>query len=141
MSIGFPKPIKGTALLASRDRRATRKAHEDREMQAAKKRDGHVCRFPRCEFKSKDLPIDPAHAFKHRGIGGNPKGDLTSRELIVSLCRAHHGLLDAHEIEIDAMTTRMADGPLMFSARHRETGRMQCIAVEKSIGVSEARAL
>ena len=28
--IGFPKPIKGTALLASRDRRATRKAHEDR---------------------------------------------------------------------------------------------------------------
>lgn len=108
-------------------------------MQAAKKRDGHVCRFPRCEYKAKDLPIDAAHAFQHRGSGGNPKGDLTERKLICSLCRAHHGLLDAHEIAIDAMTDRLADGPLMFSARHRETGRMQCVAVEKAIGISESR--
>lgn len=139
------KPARGTALLESRDRRAKRTAAEQKAMQAALKRDGRKCRFPACEFRSKRLPIDPCHAFQHRGMGGDPSGERTSRALIVSLCRAHHGQLDwgvgATEIQIEALTPERADGPLAFYRRHPETGRMEHVASEVRIGVSEMRGL
>lgn len=137
----FAKPMRGESLLASRRRRAERVAHEQREMQAALKRDERRCRFPACEFKSKKLPIDPCHAFGHRGAGGNPDGTRTSRELVVALCRAHHGQLDSFQIAIGALSAQMADGLLAFFKKNPETGRMEHVASEVRRGVSETRGL
>jgi hypothetical protein len=135
--ISLAKPTRGTALLEHRQRRAELVQHERREMQAAKKRDGNKCRVPYCEFASMKLPIDVAH-MRHRGMGGNPKGDRTERRLLVTLCRRHHGLYDGAELEIEPMTAALMDGPLLF-AQLSESGHMETFAVERSIGVSETR--
>ena len=108
-----PKPAKGSALLASRERRAGRTAHEVEKMAQAKVRDGFQCRVPRCEYRSKDLPIDPAHKV-HRGMGGDPRGTRTERETIISLCRVHHGEYDHGDLEIDPLTDREFDGPCEY---------------------------
>jgi hypothetical protein len=125
-----PKPIKGTALLERRERRATLRAHEQKEMQAAKARDRHVCRWPACEFRSRDLPIDACHAVKHRGPGGDVTGERTQRHLIIALCRIHHSLLDAHELRIEPLTAAVFDGPVAFYRKHPDTGRWQHLASE-----------
>lgn len=134
----LPKPVKGTALLASRQRRADRVAHEQREMQAALKRDERKCRVPRCEFAGKKLPIDPCH-LTHRGSGGNPSGDRTRRDLIVSLCRVHHGLFDAAQMDVRPQTDAQADGPLDFLML-AESGRMEVFASERVGWVSVERS-
>ncbi len=136
----FFKPIRGVALLARREKRAVTVKLEQQAMQAAKKRDGGKCRWPRCEYAKKQLPIDAAHFIQHRGIGGDPTGRRTaSKALIVSLCRIHHSLFDLAEIDIQPLTDAHADGPLLFYVRDKETGAFQHVASERSIGVSEAR--
>lgn len=102
MRIGFPKPMRGSALLERKERRANVKAHETREMQAALKRDGRKCRWPGCngKYRGLTLPIDACHQ-KHRGSGGNPDGTRTTRQTIISLCRRHHGLWDSGLIKIE----------------------------------------
>lgn len=134
----FFKDPRGTALLHSRARRAERTAHEQREMQAALKRDGRVCRWPACEYRTKDLPIDPCHVFQHRGMGGDPSGDRTRQDLIMAACRMHHGLIDNGTCEVHALTDKGTDGPVMFFKKHPETGRMEHVATETRIGVSVA---
>lgn len=46
MHTTFPKPVKGAALLASRQRTAERKAAEQKHMQKARRRDCGICRWP-----------------------------------------------------------------------------------------------
>jgi hypothetical protein len=133
----FPKPMRGESLLASRQRRADRTAQEQREMQAALKRDGRQCRFPRCPFASKKLPIDPCHE-THRGIGGDPKGTRTTRATVLSLCRIHHGMWDRGEIDCQPLTSRGFNDCTSFFTR-AESGRFECIATETKIGVSTRR--
>jgi hypothetical protein len=82
-------------------------------MRAAKTRDGHRCRVPRCEYRRQGMPIDACH-LTHRGMGGNPSGDRTTRDQIVSLCRIHHGLLDQGLMHVEPLTSAIADGPLEF---------------------------
>ncbi len=136
--VSFPKPLRGECLLERRERKAELTRHEQRGMQAAKKRDGGVCRWPRCYYhKHRGIPVDACHMV-HRGAGGNPSGDRTQRHLIVTLCRIHHGQYDAAKIEIEPLTEQHADGPLAFYAQS-ESGRMECVAVEKTIGISEQR--
>ncbi len=138
MSIGFPKPAKGTALLERRQRRADLVAHEQREMQAALQRDGRKCRVPRCEYAPRKLPIDPCH-LKHRGMGGDPSGERTERKTVISLCRVHHGQYDNGGLAIEPLTADVFDGPAAFY-RENESGRMDCIGVETRIGVSVERS-
>ena len=131
----FAKPIRGTALLARRDRTATRKRAEQAIMQAAKKRDGYVCRWPGCAMKTRRLPMDVCHLI-HRGMGGNPSGSRTATTAtLICLCRHHHGLLDANLIQVDRETKKIADGPLSFYER-TESGRFELVAIETRIGVS-----
>ena len=117
-----PKPKRGTALLKKRERRRELVAHEQKEMRAAKRRDGGKCRFPRCPHK--DLPVDAAHLrSQHRAIGGNPAGDRTSRAAVISLCRWHHGEYDTALIKIEFLTPdQQFDGPCAYFVRHQETG-------------------
>ena len=108
-------------------------------MREAKKRDGGKCRWPRCEFAAKKLPIDACH-LTHRGMGGDKGGTRTMRHQLVSLCRAHHGLFDACEIDVQPLTTEGTDGPVMFSVIDPEwSGAWLHIASESRIGVSEPR--
>jgi hypothetical protein len=134
------KEPRGTALLASRQRRADRVAAEQKEMQAALIRDGRVCRWHACEFKGRKLPIDPCHQ-NHRGSGGNPDGTRTTRATVISLCRAHHGLWDATEIDILPQTPDGFDGPVDFLVKNGETGVYEVFASEERRGVSVERGL
>lgn len=136
--IGFPKPIKGAALLERRERSASRRSNEQKIMQQAKRRDGNVCRIPRCEYRTKDLPIDCCH-MRHRGAGGNPSGDRTVTPLLFAACRIHHGLYDRGELDVQPQTDRGADGPMDWLMPNPITGRMEVFASEKSIGVSVER--
>lgn len=135
-----PKPPKGSAFMERKGRRAQRIQVEHSEMQAAKKRDGFRCRWPGCngKFKGLDLPIDACHGIAHRGPGGNPDGSRTKQAVIISLCREHHRQLDGHEIEIHPLTSAVFDGPVSFHVRCEESGVMQHVASETSIGVSVA---
>lgn len=133
-----PKPVKGSGWLASKERSAARKAHERREMEAAKKRDMGKCRWPLCPYAAKKMPVDAAHIFQHRGLGGDKGGTRTERKLCAALCRIHHSLLDRGELEIEALTAQMADGPLAFFSR-TESGRMEQVASESRVGVSVTR--
>ncbi len=132
MTLAFPKPTKGTALIERRQRRLKRVAQEQNAMKGAKARDGQQCRNPKCPFKALKLPVDPCHAWRHRGMGGNPKGDRTETKLIVSGCRGCHSLMDAGEIQVEPLDMeRMADGPLAWYRKHHETGRLEHYATER----------
>jgi hypothetical protein len=134
------KPVKGTALLGSRQRRSDRVAAEQREMQAALKRDERKCRVPRCEHVSKKLPIDPCHMRgDHRGMGGNPTGDRTTRDRIFAGCRAHHGLYDADLLDAIPQTAAGANGLMDWYHRAKQSDPWEHFASEKRIGVSETR--
>lgn len=132
-----PKPMKGAALLASRERRAVHVRDEQREMQAAKRRDGHKCRWPSCAYAKRDLPIDACHLV-HRGMGGDPKRTRTTRDQIWAACRIHHGLYDRGEIDVQPLTSAGTDGPLAFY-RRAGSGRLEHVATEVRIGVSVTR--
>lgn len=148
-SLGYSslqKPVRGSALLDQRKRRAQAIAHEQGELQAALKRDHRKCRWPGCNGKHHGLtlPIDPCHlrqpdGTKHRGMGGDRTGERTDRRYIAALCRRHHGLLDAQEIDIVTLTDAGADDCLAFYAKHPETGKVEHIATETRVGVSVPR--
>jgi hypothetical protein len=139
--VSLQKPLRGTALIARRQRRLDRVSAEQQVLQAALKRDGRRCRNPRCGFKtSLKLPVDPCHAFEHRQMGGNPTGDRTAEtRLIISLCRGCHGLHGAGELSIEPLGVEWCDGPVSFFQKHPETGRMEHLATETRIGVSSTR--
>lgn len=134
------KPAKGSALLLRRINRKAVVAHEKKEMRAALVRDGHQCRFPRCEVRG--LPIDPCH-LQHRGMGGNPKGDRTERKTVIALCRIHHGWYDQGELDIEPLTPELFDGPCdwyVFSTVEYPIRRLHW-ATESRIGISETRGV
>jgi hypothetical protein len=94
------KPLRGTAVLERRERRAALKRHEDAEMRAAKKRDGYRCRVPRCKYRRDNLTMHAAH-LRHRSMGGNPTGDRTTRDQLITLCARHHGEFDAGRLMME----------------------------------------
>lgn len=134
--VTFAKPLKGTATLERRQRRADVTSHERREMDAAKRRDHGKCRVPRCEYAPKKLRIDACHQI-HRGMGGNPAKDRTTRATVISLCVVHHGLYDRGELDIEPLTDQHFDGVCAFYAVDGQ--RREHYATERIIGVSEPR--
>lgn len=124
------KPKKGSALLASRARRAGRVAAEQKVMQEAKRRDGHQCRVPACEYRPKRLRIEAAHLV-HRGMGGDPRGTRTTRAGLISLCVIHHAEFDAGQLTILPLTERGTDGPCSFT--------LEDTRFERTVGVPETR--
>lgn len=129
--VTFTKPLKGTALLVRRDKRAVRVHSEQSVMRAAKQLDGHKCRVPLCEFAKRDMPIDACHVI-HRGSGGNPKGDRTTLESVFAACRIHHGMYDRGELPVKFLDTKLGTrGPMAF---------LRFVAgVQVLIGISEPR--
>lgn len=136
--MNLAKPLRGAYLLERRERRSAVVAAEQKAMQAALVRDGRKCRWPACEHRTMKLPIDPCHR-RHRGMGGNPAGDRTERASIISLCRVHHGLYDAHLLEIEPLGAEGFDGLCAFYLRDVETGHLDHVATERRIGESVTR--
>lgn len=133
-----PKPPRGSHWLAGRKRRAARTAAEQKEMQAALRRDERRCRRVRCPYMRHKPVVDPAHMV-HRGMGGDPKGTRTTRATVISLCRVHHGLYDTDKLRIFPLTPEDFDGPCDYHEQDPETGEWRHIGTESRVGVSVAR--
>lgn len=134
--VTFPKPMRGDAMLARRARRAELTKHEAAEMDAAKKRD-RGCRWPGCPFVRMNLTLHAAHLV-HRGMGGNPAGDRTTRAGLITFCSRHHGMFDRVDIDVLPRTERGTDGPCDYYVTSPHTGRLEILYSESSIGVSVA---
>lgn len=130
-----PKPKKGDARLDLATKRRDRKALEDATMRAAKDRDGHRCRFPWCQFRH--LRVEACHEV-HRGMGGNPKGDRTTRAALITFCIRHHQAWDHAEFDARPMTPQGFDGPVEFYERNAR-GDWEVFAAERIIGISVVR--
>ena len=139
MGTATPKPMRGMSLVKRRQTRASAAKAEQKSMQAALARDGKQCRLPGCAYKKLKVTVDPCHMV-HRGMGGNPKGDRTTRAMVIALCRVHHGIYDAGDIRIEPLTAQDFDGPCEFYMRG-DNGKFFHIATEKRIGVSVAVGL
>jgi hypothetical protein len=137
--VTFPKPLRGEYRLECTGKKRSRKLAEDKTMAQAKRRDGNKCRWPRCVYK--ELVIECAH-LDHRKMGGNPAGDKTQRHKLIALCVRHHDQFDGRalpDIAIEPVNAKDGtDGPCAYYVRG-ESGRMEHVATEKYIGVSEAR--
>lgn len=134
-----PRPPRGEYRLKQRGKKRSRKLAEDKAMADAKRRDGNKCRWPRCHYK--DLAVECAH-LEHRKMGGNPAGDKTQRHKLIALCVRHHDQFDGRTVpDIDITPVNSAqgtDGPCVYYQRG-ESGRMEHVATEKWIGISETR--
>lgn len=111
-------------------------------MEAAKKRDGHKCRWPHETKEEADVcrmfSLHAAH-LNHRGMGGDPELVRTKRELLVSMSTRCHDRFDGR---IGTPGTRRfvyldpkkkADGPMACEVKRG--GQWVEIGREISIGV------
>jgi hypothetical protein len=67
-------------------------------------------------------------------MGGNPAGDRTTLETIISLCRRHHHLYDHFQLDIEQLEP--AKGFRGLCAYYLDG---EHIATEKIVGVSTTR--
>ena len=115
------KPSRTARKLKERKDRADRKTAERTSKTAAKKRDGRGCRFPLCGchamgWKPESRP-ESSHD-KHKGMGGNPRGDRSKSELLITLCRHRHqdGAVSRHKgtLRTRYLTEKANDGPVAW---------------------------
>lgn len=69
-------------------KRTKQTSKEDAIMRSVRLEDRY-CRMPMCGCHKMKLRLDVSHS-NHRGMGGNPKGDRTTRETLILLCSARH---------------------------------------------------
>lgn len=97
-------------------RRAEWKTREDKEKKTVRLRDKR-CRFPLCECKRYGLQLHVSH-LRHKGMGGNPKGDRSVPALMLLLCvwRHQQGRIAIHRgtLRWVALTEAGADGPIKW---------------------------
>lgn len=135
--IAFPKPARGSALLARRQQKSERDKYERQQKALVRKRD-RWCRWPACEYRraGMEIPLEVAHV-RDKSLGGSSE----ARQLIY-LCRLHHqGPCSLHSKDLAIVPLDMqlgTDGPCLFQQRN-QWGRLETIAVERTIGISEAR--
>ncbi len=110
----------------NKQRHDERKAEEQKEMDAVRKRDPG-CRFPLCGCRRLRFVLDVSHQ-QHRGIGGNPAGDRTDTALMVLVCRPRHRgnffSVDRGTVEWRALTDKGADGPISWHISYDEIRRL-----------------
>lgn len=135
----FPKPAKGTALLEKRAKRREVENFEKAEKAKVRKRD-RECRWPRCQCKRLTrIPTEVAH-LNDKGIGGDHGVRSTADQMMLLCVLRHQGACSLHsgDCRIEPQTEQGTNGPCDFYER-AESGRMELIASERSIGVSEMR--
>jgi hypothetical protein len=107
----FPKDPPGTFRRERRARKRSLTANEKAIMAEAVALDGGRCRYPRCPHRS--LVVVACHVI-HRGMGGNPQGDRTRVDLLISFCVIHHRLYDEGKLDFDQKTAAGTRGPCVF---------------------------
>ncbi len=128
-----PQPKPSTPLVLERKaRKQERSTHEDFIKREAKRRDGRICRWPRCEFRKVIQPIDGAHVFQAKGMGGDPLGLRSERKHVMALCRLHHRAQEKHDLDVEALTPDLADGACAF---YDNRGARYMVAQETAIGI------
>src|SRR5688572_4716982 len=83
------KPSRTARVKATLKTRTDRKTTEDKNKRAAKKDDGYKSRFAWCGCKGLGLRIESSHQ-RHKGSGGNPAGDRSTPEGLLTLCVHRH---------------------------------------------------
>lgn len=110
------KPSRTARKKAEKKKKTDRKTKERQSMDVARKAD-RGCRFPLCGCKKLGLRVEVAH-LRHRGMGGNPKGDRTQPDNVISLCthRHQHGAVSLHKgtLRIEPLTDAGTRGPVAF---------------------------
>lgn len=111
-----PKPAKGTALIARRDRRKILDAYETVEKRKVRLRD-QFCRWPSCDYCSryKHLTLHVAHV-NDKGMGGDHGLRSTADQMILLCALRHAGPTSLHSghCRITPITDRGTDGPCQY---------------------------
>lgn len=130
------KPARGDFRRERLARADAERSQRDANKRLSKKRDGFKCRWP--HVCRKGDPLESAHLV-NLSQGGS---DETSN--LITLCQSIHngqrGSLHSQERHIEPLTDMGADSVCAFYERHPETGRVECVAIERVIGISEARS-
>lgn len=99
-------------------RRRPERAPERAAKLAAKTRDKWRCRWEGCAVEGRGL-VHSAH-LTAKGMGGDPRGRVSDQARdYVTLCPAHHRLLDTHVFDA-FVTLARGDGPVEFRRRGRD---------------------
>lgn len=129
--IAFPKPERGSHVLAREAKRAEYEKDLDAAKKTAKLRDGMRCRWPETH-KCRGL-LEGAH-LEDASLGGAP-----APENIISLCAWIHRrgprTIHGKHLKVEPETERGTDGPCAFYRREQLTDPWTCVGVEIAIGV------
>lgn len=124
------KPSRTARKKAQLATRVERRTKEDREKAKVRRRD-KFCRFPLCGCRKLKLRLEVSHQ-EHKGIGGNPKGDRSTADLLILLCdhRHQYGAVSRHKgtMRTRALTTAGMNGPVAWdvdlNALRRRAGHL-----------------
>lgn len=90
---------------------------EDRNKTLARKRDGWMCRFPRCVCHSLRLHPEAAHVDGDKGMGGD-HGERSHYSQLLCLCPPRHkeSRISLHQqtLRIEFLTSKKANGPIRW---------------------------
>lgn len=119
----FVKDPKGTTTLEHRKTSRGRKATENTNKDKVRHRDHRRCRFPQCGCRRRGWRLEVSHD-RHKGIGGNPKGDRSETPGLILMCLPRH---QTSRFSRHAMTIRNVyltdagnDGPIAWQIKRSE---------------------
>jgi hypothetical protein len=99
------------------------RSRESENKKEARRRDGYRCRFPLCGCHrlklSLEARLEVSHQ-THKGAGGNPTGDRSTPDRLLTLCshRHQHGAVSRHRgtLRARALTAAGMNGPVAWEA-------------------------
>jgi hypothetical protein len=111
------KPSKFEAQVAKEKTKTDRVDKESANKSKARKRDGWMCRFPRCFCHVKRLHPEVCH-LDHKGSGGDPSGEKSKMHLLICLCQPRHRTsrlsLHAVTLRVEALSAAGMNGPVRW---------------------------
>lgn len=112
-----PKPTKMQSRVQKADTKQSRVEHEDRNKTKARKRDGWMCRFPRCVCHRLRLHPEVAHTV-NKAMGGNPDGEKSDVSKLICLCPPRHqeSRISLHRgtLKVETLTAKGTNGPVRW---------------------------
>jgi hypothetical protein len=118
MPATLTKPSREERKRATRTRRRERRETERAEKQIVRHRDQYRCRMPLCGCRDAGMRLEVSHQ-RHKGMGGNPKGDRSTQDQMILLCRVRHqqGIISRHKgsLAIRPLTDAGTAGPCAFA--------------------------
>lgn len=93
------------------------KRAENKNKERVREREGHRCRFPLCPCDRRGLFLEVSHKV-HKGMGGDPTGELSVPELMVLVCNWRHKegsiSIDRETLKWEPLTDAGANGPIAW---------------------------